>query len=82
MKQVFVPLVLQDLPKETIISAIKWFEDLEGIDESVADCTYLIFEVLCCVSTLPNLTQPLQHTIITVIPIARPSRLKYQRRLA
>ncbi|KAL2861603.1 hypothetical protein BJX68DRAFT_8885 [Aspergillus pseudodeflectus] len=48
MKQVFVPLVLQDLPKETIISAIKWFEGLEGIDESVADCTYLIFEVLCC----------------------------------
>jgi hypothetical protein len=52
MKQTFVPLVLQDLPKETIINAINWFEDLEGIDESIADCTYLIFEVLCCVSAL------------------------------
>ncbi|KAL3491868.1 FAD binding domain-containing protein [Aspergillus germanicus] len=48
MKQTFVPLVLQDLPKETIINAINWFEDLEGIDESIADCTYLIFEVLSC----------------------------------
>ncbi|KAJ0417906.1 FAD binding domain-containing protein [Aspergillus carlsbadensis] len=48
MKQIFVPLVLQDLPKEIIINAIKWFEDLEGVDESIANCTYLIFEGLCC----------------------------------
>jgi hypothetical protein len=65
MKQTFVPLVLQDLPKETIINAINWFEDLECIDESIADCTYLIFEVLCCVSTLLS-PSCFENTIITV----------------
>ncbi|KAL2822106.1 FAD-binding domain-containing protein [Aspergillus granulosus] len=47
MKQSFSALVLQELPKETIINAIKWFESLADIDETIADCTYLVFELLC-----------------------------------
>ncbi|KAL3446955.1 hypothetical protein BJX65DRAFT_278349 [Aspergillus insuetus] len=46
MKQFFAPLILKDIPKETIISAVKWSESLADIDESIANCTYLIFELL------------------------------------
>ncbi|KAL2834698.1 FAD binding domain-containing protein [Aspergillus pseudoustus] len=46
MNQIFAPLLLEDMPRETIINAVKWVESLAEIDKSVADCTYLIFELL------------------------------------
>ncbi|KAL4912287.1 hypothetical protein BDW62DRAFT_206624 [Aspergillus aurantiobrunneus] len=47
MTQFWAPMVLPDIPKGTIIKAVEWTEDLQSIDESIAECTYLIFEVLC-----------------------------------
>ncbi|OGM48992.1 hypothetical protein ABOM_003141 [Aspergillus bombycis] len=47
MKQFWQPLLVQEISKETVIKAIKWFEEIHKIDGSLGDCTYLIFELLC-----------------------------------
>ncbi|KAB8259403.1 FAD-binding domain-containing protein [Aspergillus pseudonomiae] len=46
MKQFWQPLLLQEIRKETVTKAIKWFEEVQKVDESFGDCTYLIFELL------------------------------------
>ncbi|KAL3256096.1 hypothetical protein ABHI18_007834 [Aspergillus niger] len=46
MKQFWSPLLLQEISKETIINAVQWSEDIGKLDESLGDCTYLIFEPL------------------------------------
>lgn len=50
MKQFWSPLLLRELSKDTIINALQWSEDIGKLDESLSDCTYLIFELLCSVS--------------------------------
>ena len=50
MKQFWQPLLLQEIRKETVTKAIKWFEEVQKVDESFGDCTYLIFELLSSVS--------------------------------
>lgn len=52
MNQFWQPLLLRKISKEIVIKAIKWFEGLREIDESLGDCTYLIFELLSSVSLL------------------------------
>ncbi|RAK90233.1 FAD binding domain-containing protein [Aspergillus costaricaensis CBS 115574] len=47
MKQFWSPLLLRELSKDTIINAVHWSEDIGKLDESLSDCTYLIFELLC-----------------------------------
>ncbi|GKZ57719.1 hypothetical protein AnigIFM49718_003053 [Aspergillus niger] len=46
MKQFWSPLLLQEISKETIINAVQWSENIGKLDESLGDCTYLIFEPL------------------------------------
>ncbi|KAJ5341709.1 hypothetical protein N7541_010833 [Penicillium brevicompactum] len=46
MKQFWQPLLLREITKEIVIKAIRWFEGLREIDESLGNCTYLIFELL------------------------------------
>ncbi|KAB8210098.1 FAD-binding domain-containing protein [Aspergillus parasiticus] len=46
MKQFWAPLLLREISKETIIKAIQWSEDIQHLDKSLGDCTYLIFELL------------------------------------
>ncbi|KAI9926212.1 hypothetical protein ASPWEDRAFT_53453 [Aspergillus wentii DTO 134E9] len=46
MKQFCQPLLLREISQDTIINAIRWFEGIRNVDESIADCTYLIFELL------------------------------------
>ncbi|KAE8152546.1 hypothetical protein BDV25DRAFT_61515 [Aspergillus avenaceus] len=46
MTQFWQPLLLRNISKETVIKAIKWFEEIRDVDESLGDCTYLIFELL------------------------------------
>ncbi|KAJ5338862.1 hypothetical protein N7452_005590 [Penicillium brevicompactum] len=46
MNQFWQPLLLRKISEEIVIKAIKWFEGLREIDESLGDCTYLIFELL------------------------------------
>ncbi|KAL4778088.1 hypothetical protein BJX76DRAFT_366740 [Aspergillus varians] len=46
MKQFWAPMLLAEITKESIISAVAWFDEIQRIDESLADCTYVIFELL------------------------------------
>ncbi|KAE8139932.1 FAD-binding domain-containing protein [Aspergillus pseudotamarii] len=46
MKQFWAPLLLPEISKKSIIRAIRWSEEIQQLDESLADCTYLIFELL------------------------------------
>ncbi|ODM21299.1 hypothetical protein SI65_04352 [Aspergillus cristatus] len=46
MKQFWAPLMLREVTKDTIINAIEWSEDIERLDQSLGDCTFLIFELL------------------------------------
>ncbi|KAL4880158.1 FAD-binding domain-containing protein [Aspergillus karnatakaensis] len=46
MKQSWAPLMLQDLSKDIIIRTVQWAEDMQQYGNSLADCTYLIFELL------------------------------------
>lgn len=50
MKQFWAPLILPEVTKDTVISAIKWSEDIQRLDQSLGDCTFLIFELLASVS--------------------------------
>jgi hypothetical protein len=50
MKQFWSPLLLQEISKETIINAVQWSDNIGKLDESLGDCTYLIFEPLSSVS--------------------------------
>ena len=44
--------MLREVTKETIINAIKWSEDIQRLDQSLGDCTFLIFELLSSVSKI------------------------------
>ncbi|KAL4914005.1 hypothetical protein BDW62DRAFT_205053 [Aspergillus aurantiobrunneus] len=46
MKQFWAPLMLPELTKETVMNAIEWSEEIQRLDESLADCTYLILGLL------------------------------------
>lgn len=50
MKQFWQPLMLRKISKDVVIKAIRWFEEIRDIDESIGNCTYLIFELLSSVS--------------------------------
>lgn len=42
--------MLREVTEETIVNAIKWSEDIQRLDQSLGDCTFLIFELLSSVS--------------------------------
>ncbi|RDW63189.1 FAD-binding oxidoreductase [Aspergillus mulundensis] len=46
MKQFWAPLLLPSLSSETITRAIAWAAGIQALDASLADCTYVVFEVL------------------------------------
>lgn len=77
MKQFWAPLLLRELSKETIIKAIQWSEDIQHLDESLADCTYLIFEILSSVSG-PNQTYQYQIHFETQLTPMSPSSVTRQ----
>lgn len=49
MKQFWQPLMLREISQGIVIKAIRWFEGIRDIDESLGNCTYLIFELLSSV---------------------------------
>ncbi|KAL4965550.1 FAD-binding oxidoreductase [Aspergillus stella-maris] len=46
MKQFWQPLLLKDISKEHVLRAVEWSEGISNIDDSLGDCTYLVFELL------------------------------------
>lgn len=50
MKQFWQPLMLREISQEIVIKAVRWSEHIQETDESLSDCTYLIFELLSSVS--------------------------------
>lgn len=50
MKQFWQPLLLRDITENIVVKAIQWFEEIQDINISFRDCTYLIFELFSSVS--------------------------------
>lgn len=50
MKQFWQPLLLRDITENIVVKAIQWFEEIQDINISFGDCTYLIFELFSSVS--------------------------------
>ncbi|KAF9889041.1 hypothetical protein FE257_008018 [Aspergillus nanangensis] len=46
MKQFWSPMLLRDVSEDIIMRTMKWFEEIEALNPSFADCTYVIFEIL------------------------------------
>ncbi|PLB44948.1 FAD-binding domain-containing protein [Aspergillus steynii IBT 23096] len=46
MKQFWAPLLVKEMSAETIVKTVKWSEEIRELDESLGDCTYIIFELL------------------------------------
>ncbi|KAL2862481.1 FAD-binding oxidoreductase [Aspergillus lucknowensis] len=47
MKQFWAPMTVREYSRESIIKAVKWSEEIERLDPSLAECTYLIIGLLC-----------------------------------
>ncbi|EAU32774.1 predicted protein [Aspergillus terreus NIH2624] len=46
MKQFWAPMLLHKISEDTIMRTLKWYEDIEALNSSFADCTYVIFQLL------------------------------------
>lgn len=49
MKQFWAPMLLHKISEDTIMRTLKWYEDIEALNSSFADCTYVIFQLLSTV---------------------------------